>query len=359
MLLLLLVVPVITGLCFFLFASKKINIYEFLAQEVAVVLVIVIAYFVGLHGQMADHKVHSSVVSTKTNETQHCCHAYPCNCREVCSGSGENHSCSTICDTCYMHSHDEVYRATSALGETVYKNGCRSPGSGPPKRWTDIVIGETTAVEHPYENILKASPDTLFRRSGSTEKFADKIPAYPEVYDEYRITRWLNAGVIEPKSKEWDDLLDQFNSEQFRLNGINAIVLVTNQTDRAYAEGVRESWIGGKKNDLVVIIGASAYPKIDWVDVVSWSKMEELKISVRDSVLSLGSVDGEKIIGVMKDNAKMFRERSMEDFDYLKYNLMLPTWAMVLLFLIGTALSVGLSIYFYYNDPFGKDEEAY
>ena len=41
------------------------------------------------------------------------------------------------------------------------------------------------------------------------------------------------------------------------------------------------------KNDVVVVMGTPSYPRIDWVQVLSWTDVELFKVQLRDELMDL------------------------------------------------------------------------
>jgi hypothetical protein len=123
-----------------------------------------------------------------------------------------------------------------------------------------------------------------------------------------------------------------------------------------YAEALSEQWVGGKKNDVVVVIGAPAYPALRWVQVVSWTRAEELKIAIRDGIMDQKTFDGAAALAVIEREVKAkYKRREMRDFEYLLDSIEPPTWVLVMIFILGIAAAVGLARYFINNDPFGDE----
>lgn len=290
-----------------------------LAHGVIGAIVVVSGYAIALCDQTSDTELWSGTIAQKKRENSSCCHSYECNCRERCTGtgSGPGRSCSTTCDTCYEHAHDVTWTATTSNGEEVFRDRCNPPGSDPPDRWQAIRVGEPTAVEHTFTNYIKASPDSILRRTGALEKFERDVPPYPRVYDAYRVSRFIVLGVPIPDVAALNRRLSELNADVGAERQVDVIVVVTRIRDPQYAEALREAWIGGKKNDFIVVIGAPDYPQIGWVGVVSWTKSEDLKVSVRDRILALPRLD-ETAIDVIGDEVRhKFRRRHMSDFTYL------------------------------------------
>lgn len=352
LLLALLLVPVLIGLGGLILGKGLITKKEFLVQEAVVVVLIGVGYLIALHARTADTEIWSGVIAKKWKGSESCCHSYPCNPHSCnCDSKG---NCQTCWDTCYRHFSDDNWNADTSNGEPAYRNGCNDPGSSPPARWNAIVVGEPTAIEHSYTNYIKGNPDTILRRTGAAEKFKAKIPEYPKVYDHYRADRFIGAN------PSLNRRLSEINGKLGSPRQVNVIVIVTDVGDPMYLEGLREAWLGGKKNDLIVVIGAPAFPKIDWAGVVSWTKNEEVKIAIRDRLMALPEFEGNRVLDIVAEEVgSKFVRRPMADFEYLSATLEPPTWACWLIFALGTLISIGLSIYFWREDPFGDGSSRY
>jgi hypothetical protein len=353
----LLLIPVMIGLAGLLIGkAAKITVPEFLCLEGAVLVVIIGGYFWALSSRSDDTEIWNGTIARKWQGTESCCHSYPCNCHEVCTGSGKSQSCSEHCDTCYEHSHDINWNAVSSNREPVYHDGCNRPGFPAPARWGQIIVGEPTAVEHWYTNYIKGNPDSILRRQGFAERFKGKIPQYPRVFDYYRDDTFLPVGISVPNRRGISDALSALNAIFGAAKQVNIILVAVAEGDPSYAEALRESWLGGKKNDVVVVVGLSHFPEIGWATVLSWSKSEDMKIAIRDKLLALKTWDSSSVVDIIRQEVEnRFVRRRWKDFDYLKSTIE-PTTAMQLtLGIVGVLLSVGLSILFWIYDPFDSD----
>ncbi|MBI4143135.1 hypothetical protein HY480_04645, partial [Candidatus Uhrbacteria bacterium] len=264
------------------------------------------------------------------------------------------------CDTCYRHggrktgwNGDMTWDAHSSNQEHVYHNGCNSPGTLTPARWSQITIGEPTAFEHSFTNYIKANPDSVLRRAGVAAQFTGALPAYPRVHDHYRAQRFLAVGVAIPEADALNARLSVVNAELGSPRQVNLTVIVTNVGDQMYLEALTEHWLGGKKNDLVVVIGAPEFPTIAWAGVMSWTRVEEVKLGIRDRIMGLGTFDGGKVLDIIASEVSdKFVRRPMADFEYLKATIEPPEWAQWTLFALGLLIAAVLQAYFWRNDPF-------
>jgi hypothetical protein len=362
-LLFLLLVPLILGLVAMLTGKGKITVKEFLLQEAIIAVVIGVGYALALSNRSSDVEHWNGKIAKKWRDTGSCCHSYQCNCRETCTGSGNNRSCSTTCDTCYEHSHDKEWYASTTNGETAYSNTCGRPSSSDPTRWEAIVVGEPTSIEHSFTNYIKANPDSVLRRQGLAEKWKAELPKYPEVYDLYRADKVIVTPNV-PRSgmnlRGWNTRLAELNGDLGAAKQVDTIIVITAAADRSYLQALQEHWLGGKKNDVVVIIGAPHFPDIAWADVMSWSRSEEMKIEIRDAIQAMGQFDFDKLIPILKSEiSAKFVRRKFADFAYLKSTVEPTETMMWVLGVLGLALSVGLWIFFHHKDVFGEERSPF
>lgn len=350
----LLLVPIIIGGFGFYFGKGRINLREFGCHIVVACSIIGLGYGLALQNRSHDIEHWNGVITIKDMETTGCCHSYPCNCHEICSGSGEDRSCYTHCDTCHLHSHDKEFFATTSNGENAYSDGCNAPGDEPPARWKSINIGEPTSIEHGFTNYIKGNPDSILRRQGSLEKWANHVPAYPRVYDYYRASKILIDGLNVPELQKFNEQLSKINARLGKEKQVNIIIILTSVRDLSYAEAVKEAWLGGKKNDFIVIVGLSDYPTIEWVNILSWTTRESLKVTLRNALLEQKTFDESSLMLIEEAVKKDFVIRQWQDFDYLKATVEPTPIVQAVLMFVGVLLSIGLQIYFYHEDPFNQ-----
>ena len=130
------------------------------------------------------------------------------------------------------------------------------------------------------------------------------------------------------------------------LKQVNYIILMTNLDQEEFVNAVKYSWLGGKKNDVIVIIGSKGYPTIDWVDVVSWSVKNVFHEELKDA-LEGQTLDPAKTIAIINHQVeKGFSRVHMKDFVYLRDDIQPPTWVIVLAALVAVLGSIGISFYF-------------
>lgn len=327
-------------------------------KEVGIHLLIVIIattsmYALSTYSMTADVEVWNGQVTSKKKERVSCRHSYDCNCYS--DSDGNRH-----CSTCYDHSYDNDWNVYSTLG-TYTINTLDRQGLKTPPRWTRSKKGDPVAQKRPFPNYVKAVPDSLFHDDQAlNEKFEGKIPAYPDkIYDYHYINRILNVGTNVP-------ITNALNKElALRLRTLgsarknNTVIVFTNTDDPNYRYALESKWIGGKKNDAIVVIGVADYPNIAWVDVFGWSKNEMFNVALRDDIIAMKKLDMTLIDIIDRNVSEHFVKRSMEEFAYLKDEIEPPLWALMLMFVLSIAISSGVAYYMHKNDVFGDERRRY
>lgn len=308
-----------------------------------------------------DVEVWNGVVTGKEQNRVSCSHSYPCNCRQVCTGSGNNRSCSTVCDTCYEHSWDYDWDVYTSNQETITIDRIDRQGVHEPPRFTAVRMGEPTSQAHSYKNYIKASPDTLFRHQGLKEKYAGQVPAYPQqIYDYYRLDRLVTVGVSVPDARAWNRELSRINADLGRPKQVNMIVVLARNKPHDWYYALEETWIGGKKNDAVLVVSVDDQMKPQWAEVMAWTSNELFKVKLRDDIMDEPTVDRDAVMTALANNVRTFYVRKpMKDFEYLS-SLITPTstqWLVTLI--IALLVAGGLTFFCQTNDVFGDEGHGY
>ena len=280
----------------------------------------------GLFSQTVDTEIWNGAVTSKDRERVSCEHSYQCNCRETCTGSGKDRSCYTTCDTCYEHTNDYDWMVRTTVGD-VRIDRVDSQGAYQPPRWSVVKMDEPVAVSHRFTNYVKGAKNNVLNREGT--KITYPMPAYPDsVYDYYKINRAVDTGVGVKNIEEWNNQISLALRKLGNAKQVN-VVLVFTKHPEDYAEQLNAAWLGGKKNDVVVVIGVED-DTISWAKVVSWTKREDFKIGLREDLVGtkLDPVATLKIVSA--SIASKFDRREMAEFEYLKYDIDPPDWSIIL-----------------------------
>lgn len=355
-LLLLLCIPLMVGLAFYIGSTfmghrhYRITMMEFLVQVLVVVLLMTGGYYAARYQSTSDTELWNAQVSEKKREKVSCEHSYQCHCRTYKCGK----SFCTHCDTCYEHFYDVSWYVYTTAGEHFSIDRVNRQGTDEPPRWTAVRIGDPTARLHSFTNYIKANPWSLLNKTEETTHYA--IPSYPlNLYDYHYVDRMVHVDPID-HATEWNRALQELNAELGVAKQVNIIVVVTKESE-AFSHALQNAWLGGKKNDLIVVIGSKDGHAIDWARVVSWSHSEILKVEVRDGLLDIGSLDNrEQIVSMLKDRVNVgFNRMEMEDYKYLLAGMEPSDTVMWVLIVLGILCSSGLSWFFYVQDTFDEN----
>lgn len=315
-----------------------------------------IVYWSGVYSQTSDTLVVNGQVTSKEMNRVSCRHDYQCNCRTRCSGSGKNRSCSTVCDTCYEHSFDNDWDVHTTIGgytiSTIDRQGLKEP-----PRWTQVKKTDPVSRTEWYVNYVKAVPESLFNFNMKLlQDFKEGRPAYPlTIYDYYNIDRFITSGVAVIDASQWNKDLSLILGELGPSKQVNAVVVVTKQSNAMFAKAMQASWIGGKKNDVVVVIGAPEYPNVAWVEVFGWSKNALFNVQLRDDILAIGTVDRLKIVPAIRTNiVKSYVRKPMAEYEYLKDQIEPPMWVTILAIVLSIMSLGGMTYYFHGIDLNGE-----
>ena len=336
-LLLLLAIPVVVGVGAFLLGKREVTPLEALAQIALVGALLGGGWLLARWAAVRDVEIWNARVASKRAGTESCCHSYRCHCHMSCSGSGKKRHCHEECDTCYRHDHDLTWTIESTLGETVFSDRCSPPETPPPRVFAATGLGDPTAQEHPYTNYLRADPGRFHREL--LGRFAGRLPAYPRVSG-FAARRFLFVDISEPAADDLDAALARLEPDLFAARRANAIVVVVAEADPAYADALAAAWLGGKDNDVVLVVGAPAYPAIAWARVLAWNRArgpeDELKDNLQTRVERLGTFDGAVLLGILGDEIERhYVQRPVSDFAGLMHRATPPRMAMLLLVLLG------------------------
>lgn len=295
----------------------------------------------GMFSETYDTEIWNGKVVSKNQETVSCSHSYSCNCRQTCSGSGKDRSCSETCDTCYEHSHDYDWDVRSTVG-TITIDRIDRQGVYEPPRFTSVQPSDPVSVKHHFTNYLKGAKNNVLNRQGT--KITYPMPPYPgSIYDYYNIDRAISVDNAVPNLQLWSKAISRSLIDLGNAKQVNLVLVFTKQPED-YADQLNASWLGGKKNDVIVVIGTQG-TKIDWVSVVSWTKREDFKVQVRDK-LTGAPLDPASVVKVITDEISAnFERRHMKEFEYLKYDIEPNIYYFIAAFISFFLPVIGLLLY--------------
>lgn len=359
--LLLMVFPIMFAVGFWIFAPKRYTLYEALANVGIVLVLVIITYVTATYSNLHDTEIWNGEVVSKHRYHDTYEESYDCRCRTVPTGSGKNRSTTTKCDTCYRTHYTVDWVAKTTLGNITLKS-LDSTNSGvyntpDPNHYVSCYPGEPVSDSRSYVNYVKAQPQSIFNTYGKEPTYKNKIPEYPVIHSYYKINRVINVDSKVPQEK-----INQLNlrlSESLKKLGkqkqVNIVAIVTEIDDNNYRYDVENTWIGGKKNDIIVFLGMDG-EKFTWVDVMTWasnSGNELFTLNLSADLNQLGNFDVEEINRMVSNNIKeTYNRPKMEQFEYLKDTLEPSDTVMFVMFFVSVVLTLVIGFLFHKHDVF-------
>jgi hypothetical protein len=339
--LLLMIVPVLLSLGILFFFKGKETWKDALIQIGIVAVITAAGLGVAYYQGTTDTEVWNGQVTGKQRVEVSCRHSYQCNCYTTTDSKGNT---TEHCSTCYEHRYDVDWDVSASTGENVRIDGVSRQGLVMPPRWGAAFVGEPFSSQHHFTNYIKANPKSvLLGQKGDMQKFGTLVPtSYPQVYDYYKVSHVYNMGVPNVDLTTWNWLISNANRALGPSKQVNLIVVLVKTDDPAYAYAFRDAWLGGKKNDAIILIGSLDGRKIEWADVISWTPRKDFAINIRERIMQ--DVDSlekrDKIVGIIEEETALRFERlHMKQMEWLVRGYQPSGRAMLILFIIGLVAS--------------------
>jgi hypothetical protein len=348
-LLLLLLPPILVVIVMKWRCHSSISWKEAAVQFVVPLMLIAIVWNVSRYSLMADTEILNGKVTEKEKVWTSCSHSYQCHCKTVYTGSGSSRSSHTECDTCYEHFNDWNWTVRTTVGNFNIDRVDRR-GSYEPERWSIVAVNQPVAMEHQYTNYIKAAPDSLFH-AVNAKQYKGELPKYPSTYDYQYADRVLALGAKVPNLAVWNQTLAESLIDLGAAKQANVVIVMTNESTD-FADALQAKWLGGKKNDVLVVVGTD-YPTIKWARVYSWAKHDIINISLRNDLIQSKTLDAKRTVSIIASNITQYYERKpMKDFEYLADEAVPSLWVMIVALIVGLGASIWMGIYFHQNECF-------
>lgn len=330
----------------------QISYKEMGIQFAVISIVVTITFFAGTGSLSHDTEILNGYIVSKDRIHDTYEDPYDCNCSTDSDG---NKSCMT----CYETRYTVEWLAKSSVGGFQFKKldkSFRSVYNEPnPKNYVNCKIGEPASREHSYDNWIKAVPDTLFSSTSFDPQYVSKIPSYPRVYGHYKLNRVINVDskITTAEINKLNFSISSYLKTLGKTKEVNVIVVLTEIDQQEYRYSLESKWLGGKKNDVIVIIGLDDH-KFTWVDTITFALNagnEHFQVNMRDNLMTLGEFDVDGISAITQKTILDYFDREfMVKYEEIKEDIEPPTWALVLMFIFSVFGSLGLSYYFYRNE---------
>lgn len=328
-----LVVPIITKI----FWNQDVTLKEIGIIGGINLLLITIVFGLSLGVKSYDIEIHNGKVTSKSKDKVSCSHSYQCFCRTVSCGKD---CTTTVCQTCYEHKNDWDYNVQTTLGNIRIKRVDRQ-GKNTPPRFDEVIIGEPVSLERRFLNYIKMAEKTLFKDDMHHSSSLEVSP-YPNVYDYYRINRVINTSSTSINTTLINDRLNSVLRELGPKQKMNIVVYFWNHEDDNYDRVVQSKWLGGKKNDLVIMIKVQDNT-INRVHSFGFSSDSSVYYRTNRLVQEVIEVNEELITEAILEGSKNFIKESMEEYAYLQDEIQPSIWLIVFSSLISLGVSSFLS----------------
>ena len=341
--------------------GKKLHWQEAAGQIGGISLLMVCIVFGCSASKKHDTEILNGHVTGKARVQVSCEHSYPCHCYSYSCGTAKNPSTCQHCDTCYEHPYDidwNVEATTGLTSETFQVARLDSQGLMEPPRWDQFNAGDPYMQNYSYDNYVKANADTIYKTKGFFAMFKDQIPPYPEAIQDYhtKLDRMLLVGTTLPDIAAWNSDLTSLNCNIGPTKQCNILMIVSTGMPESFYNAVNEAWIGGKKNDIIVMVDQGTDGSIDWVNVISWAKNDIMRVKLRDDLLAVGRMNRSSVMNILnRDINDYFVRKRMREFKYLDSAIILSNSEFWWMLVSALLLSIAISVFIDLNELHGTD----
>jgi len=214
----------------------------------------------------------------------------------------------------------------------------------------DYVTQNTTGViipvnkKYDFENRVKAA-STLFSFTPIPDNI--KLPDYPQNSNTFTSDRLVGSATLLDIRK-----FDEMNSRLGPTKRVNVIFVGLNNVTSVNGKWLESKWLGGKKNDVVVVWGGlNSTP--EWVYAFGWTDRKTVLRSLESIIMKFGGTN-EAIPYVEKEIFDNYQLKNWHDFDYIAIPISLN---YIIGFSIFTLVSQCILMWWYHHNDI--KENAY
>lgn len=220
-----------------------------------------------------------------------------------------------------------------------------------PRIYREAVIGEPFATTKHFRNAqYLAAGSVLYDHSD----YSGWMPDYPRIRDGFRVDRCL-SGVADCKTM--NRLLAEAQRSWGPGHKVNVIVVAVAADAKGFDTALRQHWVGGKKNDAVVVVYLGAGQTISEVRAFSRSTGTVLATDgrnfntyLRENVAAVGTWDEARIIAAIAPALPFFDREDLSKHDFWAETFQLP-WYWILGQIVLLAAMFAAAAAFLRSDP--------
>lgn len=335
--------------------GKEIVWQESLIHLVVIVPLISMLYVFIFYQNVSDYQVNHGQITKKVRDHDSYQESYECNCYQSCTGSGNNRTCSQVCQTCYRTVYTVEWYVETTLGNMrLDYDSSYYPSvylQDDPKNYVEAYVGEPCANTSFFKNYIKAAPDSLFNASKYVVNNTLSTPDYPKIYKIYKFDPVINLNTKVNVDEYRKKLLEVLKNPE-NVNGANIILVFVNSDDY-YKYSLEKNWIGGKLSDLTVIIGTDDDKTIKWTESFTYglSIGNQLLISVLRDSLTGKELNSDFVVSTITQAVKSnFKRKSSDEFKYLSKSINPSGWQLLFITIMQIIFNFGLTLFFVKNE---------
>lgn len=287
-------------------------------------LIMILFLHMYIYGQVGDTYVLNGKVTGKYKDTVSCEHSY-----QTCTTINK----VTTCITHYEHWNDYDWVVDTTLGSLKIDRVNRQ-GTEQPPRFSKVVIGEPASKTYTYNNYLLADKDSLFLQNAAKPSNIHQ----PSVYDYYR----LDHVVGEVKLPAVESTLDE--ALQGKRFNVKVVTVVDKPIEYFYS--VMMSWMGGKINDVVIVVSLDKDNKVLWTKANTYAKgyKNQMMIKELESITTGAIYDAALATRQVDIITKQMLILSESEFEEKVDMVEIPMGLLILMIIVNFIISIGIHI---------------
>ena len=150
--------------------------------------------------------------------------------------------------------------------------------------------------------------------------------------------------------------IDKMNALIGSDEEIRVWILIFRDQNREVAKLQEAHWKGGNKNELVICVGVTGQNDVQWAEVFSWTKKEDLKISIRDYIQDQKQLNLITLRPWLTSEIQSkWERRDFQEFSYLEVSP--PSWFIILVYILTLIASIGSAVYVIKNEINPQNDE--
>lgn len=353
----LLILGCLTFTAVWLLASKVIfprhlTTFELGAQFTITAVVITLTLIIGDYKSSSDTEIFHGYVISKSRTQDYFQTSYDCNC--VCVSRDKQGYCTgESCDTCYKDHYTVDWELQTSLGgyriDYIDKESKSTWNTPDPNEYTAAYELQPFSRSYSYTNYFLLYKESLFNNNPNLIKYSSALSnaTYPEVYG-YAVDLVFKGAVPGIDTRVYNDLIRDYLREAGVKKQVNIILYFTSVDDQAFRYALEAKWNGGRKNDVIIVVGADSNTKPVWADVITLGKNssnEMLQVALREDLIHADLLNPKTTTDlIFKNIDQYYHRKSMSEFKYMEAARQTPI--EVIMWVIGLTLimNIGFTI---------------